>query len=314
MKRYRVGNWAEYNKALINRGSLTVWVDQNSLARWRAQPTGTRGRPYIYSDDAILVLLHLRELFHMPLRQLQGFAASLFALMDLCLPVPSYTQISRRAQGLAHKLKRQLRKGVEAIVFDSTGLKVYGEGEWKVRIHGKSKRRTWKKFHIGIDPKTQEIIFWEMTDSTAGDAETAERLLAEATGSIGRLWGDGAYDSGSLRELVIARGGQCLVPPPINATYKGASDGWERERDAALALIQGLGGDSLARSLWKKLSSYHRRSLVEVAFSRVKRIFGSQLKARSEAAQQTEIYCKCLILNKMTLMGMPETYWQEVAA
>lgn len=107
------------------------------------------GRPETYSDEAILMMLILREVYKCSLRSLQGLVESLFKIMNLKLPIPSYTQISRRAKSLYKRVNR-LTEGKKArhVIFDSTGLKVYGEGEWKVKVHGKSKRRTWRKFTL----------------------------------------------------------------------------------------------------------------------------------------------------------------------
>jgi hypothetical protein len=309
---YKIRNWSEYNKALIQRGSINVWVDEDSLKKWYSSShTCAAGRPATYSDEAILMLLTLREVFKLTLRSLQGFSQSLFELMGLNLPIPSYTQISRRAQTL-HKHIRHLAKGKKKchIIFDSTGLKVYGEGEWKVRIHGKSKRRTWRKFHIGIDAETQDILCCELTENNKGDAEIAEKMLDSIPRDIKSARGDGAYDGQRFRKKVYDKGGTCTVPPPRDATYKGASGGWEGERDACLAAIEGFGGGEDGRRLWKICSQYHRRSLVETAMFRVKRIFGSRLKARSLGAQQSEAICKCLAINKMNKLGMPKGEWK----
>jgi transposase len=307
MKRYRMDNWSEYNRALINRGSITVWIEGDSQKRWFATPSkGKLGRPQTYSDDAILLLLVLREVYHLPLRALQGYAVSIFLLMRLSLKVPSYTQISRRASQLNRRLRTPNRRKPVDIVFDSTGLKIYGEGEWKVRTHGKDKRRKWKKFHVGIDPQTQEVLVFELTDNSSGDAETAEIMLERIRGRLGTISGDGAYDSGKLRDKVLKRGGRNLYPPPKNAKYKGARSGWERERDIMLAEIQGLGGDEEARKLWKKMKGYYRRSLVETTMFRLKRLFGDRLRNRKEENQQAEIFSKILILNKFLEIGKPK--------
>ena len=124
-RQYKINNWPEYNRALINRGSLTVWVEENAVEGWLAQrEPKQRGRPKQYSDEAILMLITLRFVFHLPLRALQGFAASIFQLMGLDLPVPHYTQICRRAAKLKKKLERIKKRGGISIIFDSTGLKV----------------------------------------------------------------------------------------------------------------------------------------------------------------------------------------------
>jgi hypothetical protein len=183
---------------------------------------------------------------------------------------------------LNKKIPPLLKKGARDLVFDSTGLKVHGEGEWKVKIHGKSKRRTWKKFHIGINPSTQDIVLWEMTKNNEGDGEVAENMLDNVKGQLNKVYGDGAYNGRGFRKNVFDKGGQIIVPPPRNATYKEAVDGWEKERDLSLAEIQGFGGGEEGRKLWKKLTGYHVRSLVETRFSRIERRFGEHLKARWE--------------------------------
>lgn len=312
-KQYLIHNWSEYNKALVNRGSITLWIDEASIKNWFSfEHSGKSGRPKTYSDEAILLLLVLREVYSLPLRALQGFVKSLFQQIGVDLPVPSYTQISRRAQGLHKKLPKLLKKGVRNLVFDSTGLKVYGEGEWKVKIHGKSKRRTWRKFHLGINPTTQDIVLWEMTKNNEGDGAIAKVMLDNVKGKIDAVYGDGAYDGCEFRKKVYSKGGKVIVPPPRNAAYKEANYGWEKKRDLALAEIQGLGGGEEGRQLWKKLTGYHRRSLSETSFSRIKRRFGGHLKARGEGGQRTECACKSLIINKMNGLGLPKGSWTTV--
>ncbi len=309
---YKIRNWSEYNRALIQRGSITVWMDEKAIKNWfSSYHTCRAGRPATYSDEAILMILILREVYKRSLRNLQGFVQSLFQVMGLDLPVPSYTQISRRAKSL-HKRVNRLIHGKQArhIIFDSTGLKVHGEGEWKVKVHGKSKRRTWRKFHIGIDAMSQDIICCELTGNNKGDAEVAEQMLGKISCKVKSARGDGAYDASRFRKKVHDKGGVCIVPPPRDAAYKGATEeAWEKERDDALAAIQGFGGDDAGRRLWKMFSGYYERSLVETAMFRVKRMFGGRLKARSIGSQKTEAICKCMIINKMNKLGMPKFEW-----
>jgi transposase len=247
----------------------------------------------------------IREVYKLPLRMLQGFLISLFAILGLKLLVPSYSQISRRSARLNKELKRLFRKGAKDIVFDSSGLKVYGEGEWKVKQHGKGKRRTWRKVHIGMDPHTGEILLCEMTKNSASDSNAACHLLDEMEGKIERGFGDGAYDDKKFRKKVESLGGKAIVPPDRNAVYKGAKDGAMRQRDLDIAAIHILGGDELARKIWKKLIGYYKRSLAETAFSRIKRILGPNLKARKFENQKVECQVKCLVMNKMLSLGMP---------
>jgi len=310
--KYRIRNWPEYNRALIQRGSIIVWMEEKALKMWfSSSHTCKAGRPETYSDEAILMMLVLREVYHLPLRNLQGFVESLFKQMNIALSVPSYSQISRRAKTL-HKRINRLVQGKKArhIIFDSTGLKVYGEGEWKMRVHGKTKRRTWRKLHIGIDAETQNILCCELTRNNEGDAEAAERMLDDLPGKVKSARGDGAYDAARFRRKVHNKGGACIVPPPKDAAYKGMKgEEWEQARDAAIAAINGFGGDEIGRKLWKIASGYHERSLVETAMLRVKKMLGDKLKARNLEAQKTEAVCKCLIINKMNEIGMPRFEW-----
>ena len=314
---YRIRNWPEYNRALIQRGSITVWIDEKAIKNWfSSYHTCKAGRPATYSDEAILMMLILREVYGRSLRSLQGFVQSLFRIMKLDLPVPSYSQISRRARSL-HKRVSRLTQGSKAcyIIFDSTGLKVHGEGEWKVKVHGKSKRRTWRKFHIGIDAETQDVVCCELTGNEKGDAEIAERMLENLSYKIKSARGDGAYDASRFRKKVHDKGGACIVPPSRDAAYKGeAEKGWEKERDDAIAAIHGFGGDDAGRKLWKICSGYYERSLAETAMFRIKKIFGGGLKARSMGSQKTEAICKCMIINKMNKLGMPRFEWVFEAA
>lgn len=304
--KYKILNWSDYNKSLINRGSITFWFSEDTIKKWvSCKETGEKGRPEIYSDEAILCALIIREVYRLPLRALQGFLNSLLSILGLNLPVPSYSQISRRSARLGKKLRRLFKREAKDIVFDSSGLKVYGEGEWKVKVHGKSKRRTWKKIHIGIDPTTQEVVFCDLTKNSVPDSDVACSFLNEMKGKINRAWGDGSFDDKHFREKIFQMEGEAIVPPPRNATYKGCRDGWQRKRDLDIAAIHILGADERARKIWKKLVGYHKRSLAETAFSRIKRILGPNLKARKFENQIVECQIKCLIMNEMLSLGMP---------
>ncbi|MBA2367394.1 MAG: IS5 family transposase [Candidatus Protochlamydia sp.] len=209
---YRIRNWSEYNKALIQRGSISIWIDEKTVKNWfSSYHTCQAGRPATYSDEAILMLLVLREVYKGSLRNLQGFVQSLFYAMGLNLPIPSYSQISRRAKPLHKRLNRltQEKKACH-IIFDSTGFKVYGEGEGKVKVHEKSKRRTWRKLHIGVDAETQDIICCELTGNDKGDAEVAEQMLGKLSYKVKSVRGDGAYDASRFRKKVHDKGGICM--------------------------------------------------------------------------------------------------------
>lgn len=123
---YRVRNWSAYNAGLIARGDVTIWIDRGVLKQEPAAGSLNRGRPRVYSDAVIQMLLGLKQVFRLPLRALQGFAHSVRALAFADLPVPNYTTLSRRAQELEVVLP--VRRADESLhlVVDSTGLKVFG--------------------------------------------------------------------------------------------------------------------------------------------------------------------------------------------
>lgn len=315
MKKYSIKNWSKYNTSLVARGSLAIWIDKDIATKWQAPIEEKRnGHPLLYSDEAILMILIIRCVYNLPLRASEGFLKSVMLFLAPSLQVPCYTQICRRAKTLGKSLKRLSRRHPTDIVFDSTGLKVYGEGEWKVRTHGLSKRRTWRKLHIAMDPNSGEIIVAKLTENSKGDAAVAKGMMSRIPENVQNIYGDGAYDSTALRKQIHAKGATPKIPPLRNAVSGKILDEAVRARNLAIKAIEGLGGDATARSLWKKLTGYHRRSLVETTMFRYKQIFGATLRSRSWDNQQVEALLKCRILNTMNNLGRPNGYWEEIKA
>jgi Transposase DDE domain len=300
---YRIRNWKQYNDALVRRGSLTLWVDREMLRAWRYQGPSQRGAQFRFSDTAIECLLTLRSVYHLTLRATEGFAHSLFGLMDLDLPVPDYTTLCRRAATVRITLPKKAT-GPLHLVLDSTGLKVYGEGEWKVRQHGSSKRRTWLKLHLAVDPQTHEIQAAMATEPGVTDAETVPALLEQVENPIDRAAGDGAYDRQEVYDALEGRSARAVVPPRRDAKLKrhGNTSGPRLVRDENLRRIRKVG-----RAAWKEESGYHERSLAETAMFRMKTIFGDGVASRCPAQQATEVGIRCRALNIMTHQGMPKS-------
>lgn len=300
---YRIRNWAEYNRALVRRGSLTVWVDQEALDAWHHQGPPRWGAKFVYSDTAIQCLLTIRAVFHLPLRATQGMARSLFDLMGLALDVPHYSTLCRRAAALRVDLARR-SEGPLHLVLDSTGLKVYGEGEWKVRKHGYAKRRTWRKLHLAIDAETHEIQAVAVTESGVDDAEEVDHLLKPIDREIARAAADGAYDKRKVYRALEPRTSRILIPPRSNARIwrHGNAAGPPLARDENLRQIRRSG-----RTAWKRASGYHMRSLAETGVSRMKVIFGAHLAGRSMGSQVTEGAIRARAVNIMTHLGMPQS-------
>jgi len=300
-RRYRIRNWPEYNSALVRRGSLTLWVEQGAVNKWRdtAAPA-RRGRRRFYSDLAITCALTLREVYHLPLRATQGLVRSVLRLLGEDFPAPHYSTLSRRAATLDVKLPR-LSTGPLHLAVDSTGLKLYGEGEWKVRLHGKEKRRTWRKLHLVIDHRTHEAVALSMTDKDVLDRRELPGLLRGVEGEVAEVLGDGAYDFQGCYRAIDETGARAVIPPRVRARVRSGEE--FRDRNAAV-----LRGREVGRDEWKKEAGYHRRSLAETAMMRFKTIFSDRLRAREWSRQETELRVRCAAMNKMTGLGMPRSY------
>lgn len=303
---YRITNWRKYNEALVSRGSLTLWLDEESLAAWNhANDEVRRGRPFVYSDAAVECLLTLREVFRLPYRQTEGLARSVIPLMGLEIPVPDYSSLAKRAGKLSIDLNVVRRGGPIDLVVDSTGLKVFGEGEWKVRKHGAGKHRTWRKLHLAINAKTQEIEA-AVVSTNGHDADHAAPLLKQIDRPIRSFRGDSAYDQWKVYGALADRNIHGFIPPRHNAKIKqhGNVRGTSLPRDQTIRRIREVG-----RSGGKNEVDYHQRSLAETAVFRVKTIFGSELKNRELPNQRTEGMLRCKALNKMTNLGLPQFEW-----
>jgi hypothetical protein len=301
---YRIRSWKRYNDALVRRGSLTLWVDQAAFDTWRYQGPTQQGAQFLFSDAAIECLLTLRAVYHLTLRATEGFALSLFDLMAVDLPIPDYSTLCRRAGALCITLPKKAT-GPLHLVLDSTGLKDYGEGEWKVRQHGYSKRRTWLKLHLAVDPGTHEVQAALVTEPGATDEEAVPALLNQVGSPIsGGAGADGSYDRRSVYEALERRGARAIIPPRRDAKIQrhGNRSGPRPARDEHLRRIRQIG-----RAAWEQESGYHRRSLGEMATFRMKTIFGAGLSSRAAERRATEVGVRCRALNIMTHQGMPVT-------
>jgi hypothetical protein len=304
---YRVRNWAGYNESLVKRGAITFWIDEEVIASWKPEPDRPRqrgGQPQ-YSDQAIECLLMLRAVFGLTYRQTEGFGQSVLGLLEAAVRMPDYTTLCKRSAQLTVDLPITTT-GPLHIVVDSTGLKVYGEGEWKVRQHGFSKRRTWRKLHLSVDEGSHQIQAVVLTEAGVDDAEAGQQLVEETPGPITQVSGDGAYDKRKFYQTCEVQEVETIsIPPRRNAHIwqHGNSALPPLPRDENLRRIRQVG-----RQRWKKESGYHRRSLAETAVFRFKIIFGDTLSSRTLPRQVTEARIKCAALNRMAQLGMPDSY------
>lgn len=306
-KSYRVTNWREYNESLVRRGDITFWFSSEVLAAWEHDNAeARRGHPFVYSDLAIETLLTLRELFRLPYRQTEGLGRALAKLMGVEVAIPHHTSLVKRAAKLDIDTQLAEAKGPIDVVVDSTGLKVYGEGEWKVRQHGVGKRRDWRKIHFAVDPDSHAILAELMTDSRTHDSTAAKPLLEQVEQEIETFYGDGAYDTWVLREHLQGESIHQIIPPQKNAVIAqhGNAKNDPLERDECVRQIRRDG-----KAAWKESIGYHRRSLAETAMSRLKTTFGDRLKNREPPNQKIEVTLRTKILNAFVSLGMPLSLW-----
>lgn len=335
--RYRLRNWREYTAARRTRGSLTLWCDRAALAGWVVRErSGRRGRPRTYSDAAIACLLTLQAVYRLALSATVGLGRSLLPLLAgaaAALPVPDESTLSRRRRALAAPLPGRVPAGPLHLVVDTTGLKVYGEGEWKVRQHGWAKHRTWVKLHLGVDAATQELRVVGVTAARVADATYFPTLLAQEAAPLAQVTGDGAYEGRACYAAVAARPEhpRAVFPPrrerrrgrpPRPVPYHPRRPGQRQNRGYALHVWQHgncqappLDRDQHVRRIrrvgrrrWKREVGYHRRSLAETAVFRLKTLFGPGVPARSLAAQTATLRLRAAALNRMTALGMPDSY------
>jgi transposase len=300
--RYRVKNWRDYDAALRRRGDLTVWVTAEAIEAWTPANTGRRGRPQRYSAIVVETGLMLRLAFARPWRQTEGMLASILRLLDVNLPVPDHTTFSRRSADLTVAKAVKAATGPVNVVIDSTGLKVFGAGEWHREKHGGKGRRTGRKLHLAADPDTGEIVASELTTTEDGDASQVGPLLDQISGPIASVTADGAYDGEPVYRIIAERdpAAAVIIPPRSTAVLSDNAHTAPTQRDRHLRMIQERG-----RLGWQKAVNYGRRSSGEVAMMRYKTVIGRRLHARTLPTQKAEAAAGCKIINVMTRLGMP---------
>lgn len=298
-------NWRAYNQELIGRGSITFLFSKDITSSWYNRGrSGRGGFQKVYSDVAIEALSLVRFKYKMTLRSVQGFSQDLFKLSGHGgIKTPHFSTLSRRLEKSEIKLRggkwaKKLGKAKENtyVVVDSTGLKVFGEGEWKVRQHGYSKRRTWRKLHLCVDERDSEILSVSLTDNSFKDNELLPGMLEGYEGQVSCVSGDGAYDASNCWDFCRSTGIHGIFPPRRGAKIQrhGNKAGAPLDRDEHIRMIRRKG-----RKRWRGDSGYSRRSLAETAVFRFKALFGDRLASRNFACQANEALLKCKLLNMM---------------
>lgn len=297
-------DWSQYEQGLRQRGSITFWFSEDVIDQWHPETGGKRGGQSHYSDVAIETSLTIRTVFGQALRQTEGLVTSLIALMGLDIKAPDHTTLSRRGRTIV--VAPLLRSGGPlTIAVDSTGLKIYGAGEWNESKHGGGKRRKWMKLHLGVDEATGDIVAETLTTNDVGDPSEAPVLLSQIGTPIDTFLGDGAYDTQGVYDAVAEQSGdtgRVIVPPRKNAVVSTPIVGEQSQRDRHIITI-----DRFGRPLWEVREGYARRLIAENAMGRFKRIIGPQLRSRHVGNQTNEATIGVKVLNRMTRLGTPRS-------
>ena len=284
------------------RGSLTVWFTDEAIAAWRAKPRTTPGGQPHYSTLAITTALTMRAVFGLALRQTEGLIGSVVERLGLALAVPDHSTSSRRSKTLEVPPYRRRAAGPLHLLVDSTGLKLGGAGEWLVEKHGTSRRRSWRKLHIGLDRESGEIVAIELTKKESDDAARTAALLDQLTSPLVSFTADGAYDQDRVYETVAERhpDAAVIVPPRATAVPGPSAATAPTQRDRQYPGDRRARSDGLA-----KLSDYNLRAKVEAAIGRYKRVIGDALRSRTDETEATEVAIAAAALNRMLEFGRP---------
>ena len=301
--RHAVTHWREYEGGLRRRGSLTLWITERAINGWSAVHLSTPRGQATYSDGAIQTCLMLRAAFKLALRQAEGLMSSIMELLGCELAVPNHSTVSRRS-ALRESISRgPLPSGPLHVLIDSTGLKVYGAGQWQAEKHGYT-RRKWRKPRLGVDADGGQIVAVTLTDQDVSDESQVGPLLEQIEPAIEQITADGAYDGEPTYQMIAAHDANIavVIPPRLDAV---PSDDFETDptpRDTHLLMI-----DSLGRLGGQEATGYGRRALVEATMGRYKSIIGDRLRSLGDAAQRTEAVVGVAVLNRMLGAARPNS-------
>ena len=300
----RVLNWAGYDAGPRLRGSLTVWVTAEAMTHWKAAPRATPAGQHGCSDFAITTTLMLRAVFHSALRQTEGLIGSVLRLLGLDLPAPDHFTIARRARTVTLPSVLSSSSGSIHLLVDSTGLKLSGPGEWLIEKHGTSKRRSWRKRHIGVDAQSGRVATATLTDRDVDDAAQVGPLLDQVTDPVAALTSDGAYDRRRVYASIHQRHPEAavVVVPRTDAMLSDTVATAPTQRDRHIQAIAETG-----RMAWPCSSGYNHRAKVEGQIGRWKQVPGPALRFHTEEAQTTEVAIGVVVLNRMLDLGHPNS-------
>lgn len=314
-QKHRVRNWSAYNTALMKRGDIFLHFDEQFFnSEWHFTGKQRAGGQRKYSDAAIEMILSIKYVLKLPLRQVQGFVESLIRKLELDVVVPDYSTVSRRAKTLTIKVKQygNINRGESLhLLLDSTGLSVYSGTYFHTNKHLKhrlhKKARSWKKLHIAYDLKSLQVMNASLTDSTVQDAAAVQKLVDLPGKTIASITADKAYDKKACYRKAHQLGAQAIIPPIKTAVIQKKSrrryDEVLRMRDEAITFIREHPSYEEGLKRWKQNTGYHSRSHIEAVNHRFKRAFGFTLNAKLDETRTTEVIIKLNILNRHMALG-----------
>lgn len=299
---YRIRNWPEYEAGVRRRGDLTVWLSDDAINSWRAPPSGKPGGQRTYANIAIEAALTIRMVFQLPLRQAGGFLLSVADMLEVEIPIPDHTTLSRRLRTLGEMPFRAVasHRPIQLLI-DSTGLRIHVGN-----LRKPPRNRAWRKLHLAVDAGTGEIIASDLSSRRTHDCARVPALLKQIDNRVASISADGAYDTEGVCEAAHAQGEgravSVLIPPRRDAQLSPRPSAALKERNRNIRSIRRLG-----RREWHKRSGNSRRSMVENAVYRYKTIIGRGMRSRTLAGQRVEVQLACKVLKTITRLGMPDS-------
>jgi hypothetical protein len=282
-------NWSRYNKQLIDRGNISIWIADDVLKSWyqASRVYDGSGTPILYSDTAILIAHQIRQVFKLPLRQCEGFINSLFRLMKYDLRSPSYSVLSKRLMKLdltnpVYRLAHPQQRQIKSIAIDSTGLQCFEHDSWFTEKYGENKRKkNWRKLHITVD-NNQIIQTAILTERKTQDCEIVNKLIEPMNGNVNHVTADAAYDGTPTYNALSNKfpSADLVIQPQKNANVE-KKNAFHRNRNILEIQCYGQMG-------WQEYRDYGKRNQAELAFSRYKQILGGKLHARDFSRQKVE--------------------------
>ena len=295
-------NWPSYNQSLVRRGEILLGFDviDNWDTELKEMNKDKVGEPFHYPNTFLLLLGYAKAYFHLPYRQTEGIAQG--HAKGKVPSIPDFTTINRRINRLDIKIKdvdndMKFKDEYIVIAIDSTGIKVTNRGQWmQDKWHIKNKKG-YLKIHVSVNVKTKKILSMKVTDEHVHDSKALPELInnvikSDNIISIGKLFGDGAYDNNDIFRYLSDNG----ILPCIKVR-KNARVGWKKGKNILRNLAVLAQRNDLQK--WKDSVSYGQRWIVETVFSSIKRMFGEYVYSVKLKNMIQEIMLKASLYNKL---------------